>query len=174
MYIPQSGYKYFSRINRKVFIFILFFIAGLFAGISLGIKENPYDPIVFQTHFTDTSFFLCLFSQLIPVLIVIIAILFSLDFIYYLLLFFDGLCRGYCGTIVLSSLRSCAWLIRSLILFPGIISSVLMIWLLIKHSTGKQKSFLGDFLLIFFLLCITAALNTFIFSSQYNSFINFL
>ena len=174
MCMLKPGCKFFSRINRKFFIFILFFVAGLFAGITLGIKEDPYDPIIFQIHITDTSFFLCLFSQFIPILICIITIFFSLDFVYYLLLFFDSLCRGYCGAIVLSSFRSCAWLVRSFILFPGVIGSVLMIWLLIKHSNGRQKSLLCDFLLALFLLCITAALNTFIFSSQYNPFVNFL
>ena len=174
MNILQTGCSFFLRINRKIFVFILLVIAGLFAGIIIGIKENPFDPIIFQTHLSESSFFLCLFSQLIPVLIIIIVILLSIDYIYYLLLFFNFLCRGYCGAIVLSSLRSCAWLIRLLLLFPGIIKSFLMIWVLIKHSNGKQKSFLSDIILICFLLFIAAVLNTFIFCGQYNSFINFL
>ena len=174
MYIRHRDYDSSAKIKREIFTLILLFIAGLFAGIILGIKDNVFCSISFLSHISEISFFLCFCSQMIPVLIVIVAILVSLDFVAYSLLFFCALCRGYCGTIILSVLRSSAWLIRLLMFFPGIVSGVFIIWLLIKHCNGKQKSFLKDCFFILFLLFFSSAINKFGFSILYNSLIKFL
>ena len=86
-----------------------------------------------------------LMITVVPVLVVGLSRLRGCPLACYLVIVTDALSRGFCGFAVFLSYGSAGWLVRGLVQFSGICTSVMLWWLLLRSSDVDRCCFKKDF-----------------------------
>ncbi len=87
----------------------------------------------------------------ICIVVPVISVVFHVSLLGYSFVFIQGFCRGFSGCVLFQLLDSGAWLVRGLLMFSVSATTVLMLWLLIRHCRGRRTSFVADICLVSFL-----------------------
>ena len=96
----------------------------------------------------------------LPLAVCLVSVKLQMYLLQYLVLFFISLCRGISGMLCFICFGSGSWLIRSLLLFSISTASVLMWWLLLRHSRGVRSSFRRDTYITVAILCAIVLLDS--------------
>jgi len=157
---------------RKFILLTFLFFTGLVAGIFLGSGNFFLDPVIFYLPKSIWSFVQIFISQLIPVFLVLFSKFFLPNIFSYFVIFTVALSRGFSSTVMISMYGSCAWLIRLIIHSPGVVSSVLSLWLLLKYR--NRQNLFHDFVIIIVLIIFSSLFSICLYHGFYRNIIIFL
>lgn len=131
-------FKHFRSRSRKGFFPItMLWTVSLLVGFLLCICSS-FEPIsVLRSVLSAERGLLgSLFTCLVPIAVVAIALLSQLFPLSYLVVFLCGVSYGYCGCLIYLAAGVASWLLQSLLLFSAGCSSVLMWWLMLHSKTA--------------------------------------
>lgn len=134
------NYKSMIRQFSGSFYFALFWVAGLLTGFFLGIRFFDHDhALVYQCFLKDGSLIGLAFSGLLPVLISVVAVRFSLINIAAVYAYFKALSYGLLICCAAICFGSAGWLSRWLFLFTGTVGSLTYLWFWLSYSRCSKK-----------------------------------
>ena len=114
------------------------FSAGRVGSLLIGIKPLPIATLLITT---------------VPVLIIAASLWRACPAVSFSAIVFNAVCRGFCGYEVFLSFGRAAWLVRGLLLFSGIGTSVLIWWLLFRSKGTDRHRFKKDIV-----ICVLSAI----------------
>ena len=100
------------------------------------------------------SWILVLIVTGLPLLLYAVAMWYGWFAVNYVLVALEGICRGFCGFWIFVIYGSGAWLIRFGFLFSSAAGSVLLWWLIFKHSFAGLLSLKKDMYIAVILLTL--------------------
>ena len=100
-----------------------------------------------------TSPFGALLITIFPVLVIAVSLWHACPAVSLAAFASCAICRGFCGYVTFQSFGGAAWLIRGLVLFSGVCTSVLMWWLFLRAGTAERNRFKKDII-----VCVLSAI----------------
>lgn len=142
--IHLNGYFIYSRSqqfrNTRVYLLIILWCIGIYIGSQLAINLSFSMTESLYTAMTqDVSPLFLLLVAGLPVAACLISVRLQMYFFLYPVMFLVSICRGICGMLCIICFGSASWLIRPMFLFSCSAASVLMWWLLLRHSGGVTR-----------------------------------
>lgn len=129
----------------RVFLLMLLWCVGIYLGAQLAVSL-PFS-MLDSLHLAmkqGISPLLLLTVIGLPVAVCLVAVKLQTYLFLYPVLFFVSLCRGVSGMLCVICFGRGSWLIRPMFLFSCSTTSVLMWWLLLRHSRGVRSTFRKD------------------------------
>ena len=120
--------------KRTILIPAFIFWLGILCGIFLGWNNFLGETTIKGALNSNISFFSLLVIFLLPVILIHLFLKYSRVSFVAFLVFIFGLLRGYGGISILQFAHSASWLLRILLMFPGISVSVLLWWLIVRFA----------------------------------------
>lgn len=161
--------------RNKFMILFAFWVIGLVTGIIFAILFRLGSaPILNAAKETIRQPYFVLFVNILPIVLIAVAIHNHCRMFCLPLLFLEALCHGFCGMLPAFPFGDGAWLVRFFLLFSASCVSVVMWWLLLRHLSCNENSFSNDVLLACVLVCAVSLVDIYFISPQFsNLFINF-
>ena len=131
-----------SFIFSERFRLSVLWILGLLCGVSLSLHGSDLTfSLMRRACYSPATIVSLLCSVLLPVLILIFAAATDMDILLYPVLFFRAFSFAFLSTGVLIEFPDAGWLIRSLLLFSGMLVNPMLLFLLGWQScNGKRLS----------------------------------
>lgn len=151
--------------HRRIISLLLLWIIGLIFGAYLAFSYSAFALQTFRCALSVRPASLSiLLVSIFPVAITALALWYPAFFPCFLLILFEGFCRGFCGMIVAIATTHSAWLLRSLFMFGSSLTSVLVWLLLLRFCNSKGTNFAKNVFYSLALSCLIAAIDIFFIS----------
>lgn len=157
--------------KKRMLMLILVWFGSITGGMVLSYKSDGVSAALMQSaFFSHTSILQMLFSTLLPLAVSAFCVYKQVFFPLCLLCSVEGVALGYCLMGLLLAFTSAGWLLSVILLFPVLISQLLLFWFYFRFCSLKHSSFRKDFC-----VCITFSLFAFIlYTLSFLPFINSL
>ncbi len=162
MYTHFLGKWTVYRVSGRVVTLTALWLIGLLSGIGLAFVYSHSVPALFCGAISDVASPLAMvLIAALPVVVISVALRFSLFPLCCLVMVTEAMCRGFTGIVTSLSVNSAAWVVRPMLLFTGGCVSVCLWWLIIRHCNGRALHFFRDVCLAMLLTAVAAVIDIF-------------
>ena len=147
--IHLNGYFIYFRSqqfrNMRVYMLMLLWCIGFYIGAQLAVNL-PFSMTdsLHAAMAQDASPLFLLLVVGLPVAACLVLVRLQMYLFLYPVMFLVSICRGVSGMLCVTCFGSASWLIRPMFLFSCSAASVLMWWLMLRHSRGVSSTFRRD------------------------------
>lgn len=136
--VYSKNLRYFWHKNAVLFL-LLVYMCGLFGGAHVASTSlRTLTPVLFSVSNSGASAIGLVCVLLIPLLLSVLAVYFSIPAAILPICFFKAFAFGYCSCGILLSFRSAGWLVRLLLLFSDSLMLMPLLWLWLCHIKGSR------------------------------------
>ena len=138
-HIYASGHPSSFIFDRRFHLSVLW-ILGLICGVSLSLHAGDLtSSLMRRACFSPASIVSLFCSGFLPILILIFAAASDIVILLYSGLFFRALSFGFLSMAVLMAFPASGWLIRSLLLFSGMMVDPMLLYLVLFQSHNRKR-----------------------------------